>query len=386
MSTVLALEPDVRRTDFLRAVVCERLRARLVVADTLETALAAISALFPDVVLVGPDFPPREEIEIRDYLRSLQRSTPLEIVRMPAPSQCAPRARTRPGLLGALRRRAASISEQSSEQDDFTTLAGRITGALDRVRSARANAPALVSTAQPVPEWCATRGPDPVLRTAADSSKPAVTPGASRSDAELGESLTNPTAAGTAAGAPPDGADDNQNEWGLFDPSRCGYAALAATIDTSPEELPQSAGLSPADMLLQFETAADPAARPQPPAMPASVPTCQEAPTAARRERKRGQPAPLALWAHLFGWEGERSGRGSFLRYTDAMAGVAALLVGLNIPAQIAAVAYGSGCRVHRVRGLACTESTATTFEVASSQPDSSSIFHPGISAPNPAA
>jgi len=371
MSTVLALEPDDRRTDFLRAVVCEQVRARLVVADTLETALAAISALMPDVVLVGPNSPPGEEIEIRDYLRSLQRSIPLEIVRMPAPSQCAPRARTRPGLLGALRRRAAGTREESAEKDDLAALAGRITGALDRVKNARASASTSCSTLQPAPGWHATPGPDPHPR----------------SNEGVGNLATIPTTPGTADDALPDVADGDQDEWGLFDPSRCGYPALAATLDTSPEEVQQIAELSPADMLLQCDVGVDPAARPQPPALPSSAPTWQEAPTAARRERRRDQPAPLSLWVHLFGWEGERPAPGILLSYTEAIARVAALLVGLNIPARIADVAYGSGCRVRRVRGLTGAGfTTPTTFEVASSWPDSPSICQPGVLEPTTGA
>jgi len=386
MSTVLALEPDDRRTGLLRAVVCEQLRASLVVANTSEAAFAAISAHMPDVVLVSPDFPPREEIEIKDYLRSLQRSPALEIIKMPAPSRGAPRARTGTGLLGAFRKRAAGASEKSAEKDDSAALASRIAGALDRVGSARANASTRGSAPEVLPEWRAAPEPDPGTCPTSDSSKPGFTLHASRSDEGVGDPPTTPAAPGRAGLALPDVADGEQDEWGFFDASRCGYAALAATLGTLPEEVQQNVEPSPADMLLKLEAGTDPAVRPQPPAVPASTPTCQRAPTAVLRERRRGQPAPLALWAHLFGPEGECSAPSTLLRYTEAMAGVAALLVGLNIPAQIAGVVYGSGCRVHRVRGLTRTELTAAdTFEVASSQPDSSSISHPAVSEASPA-
>ena len=385
MSTVLALEPDDRRTGLLRAVVCEQLRASLVVANTSEAAFAAISAHMPDVVLVSPDFPPREEIEIKDYLRSLQRSPALEIIKMPAPSRGAPRARTGTGLLGAFRKRAAGASEKSAEKDDSAALASRIAGALDRVRSARAN----VSTRDPapevLPEWRAAPEPDPGTCPTSDSSKPGFTLHASRSDEGVGDPPTTPAAPGRAGLALPDVADGEQDEWGFFDASRCGYAALAATLGTLPEEVQQNAEPSPADMLLKLEAGTDPAARPQPPAVPATAPT-QEPPTAVLSERRRDQPAPLALWAHLFGRDDECSAPSTLLRYTEAMAGVAARLVGLNIPAQIACVAYGSGCRVHRVRGLARTELNApAAFEVASSQPDPSPISVLAVSEASPA-
>jgi hypothetical protein len=384
-STVLALEPDNRRTDFLRAVICDQLRANLVVADTKDAAVAAISARIPDVVLVSPNFPPREEVELKDYLRSLQRSTAFEILKMPASSQSAPRARTRTGLLGALRRRAAGNSEESAEKDEGTALACRITGALDRVRNARADAAAWVSGSQPAADWRATPGPVPGVLSAPASSKPQVTGDALRSDARVGESPTKRATPRAVASVRPEVRDDNQDEWGFFDPSRCGYAALAATLDTLPEEVQENAELSPADMLLQFGTAEDSAASRKSSPQPVSASTHEETAGAARHRRKRDQPAPLALWAHLFGSDCGRPSPRVLLRYTEAIAGVAALLVGLNIPAQIAGVEYGSGCRIHRVRGLAGTEVTAPAISgAACSRPDSPPISHPDASEPTP--
>jgi hypothetical protein len=351
-STVLALEPDSRRTDFLRAVVCEQLRASLVVADTKDAAFAAISARIPDVVLVSPNFPPREEVELKDYLRSLQRSVALEIVRMPAPSHGAPRAPARTGFLGVLRKRAAGASAESAEKDECAALAGRITTALDRVRSARANTAACAPMPQPAAERRATPGLAPGTATAPDASRPQPMDDGQRSDARVGGSPTKRAAARTTARVQPEAPEEEQDEWGFFDPSRCGYAALAATLDTLPEEVQQSAELSPADMLLQFGTGGDSAARETPSTASPSASKREETPGAARRKRERDRPAPLALWAHLLGWETERPAPRALLRYTEAIAGVAALLVGLNIPPQIAAVEYGSGCRIHLVRDL----------------------------------
>jgi hypothetical protein len=393
MSTVLALESDDRRTGFLRAVVCDQLRASLVVADSAESAIAAISALIPDVVLVGPDFPPSEEIEVKDYLLSLQRSTVPEILRVPALSHNAPR---RTGLLGALRRRAADISQDSAEKGDLQALAARITSALDRGRSARADGSTNVSAPQPPRGPRVTRKPDPTVRTVAGSSAPALTFQAPCSGTEVGKPPASPATPRGPAGAPREVADDDQNEWGFFDPSRCGYAALAATLDMLPEEVQENAGPGPADLLLQSRTVTEPVARSEPPAAVASTPVCAEPPppartgrevsTAARSDRKRHQPAPLALWAHFFRWEDGRSASHALLRYTEAMAGVAALLSGLNAPAQIAEVQYGSGCRVHRVRGLAWAASPGpATFEVASSEPDSPPVSRSALSESSPA-
>jgi hypothetical protein len=385
-STVLALEPDNRRTDFLRAVVCEQLRASLVVADTKDAAVAAISAHIPDVVLVSPNFPPREEIELKDYLRGLQRSVALEILKMPAPSHCAPKPSGRTGLLRALRKRVAVTSAESAERDEGAALAERITTALDRVRSARANTATWAPMPQPAAEWRATQGLAPGTATAPDASRPRAMDDGPRSDARVGGSPTKRAAAGTTAKARPEAPDECQDEWGFFDPSRCGYAALAATLGTVPEEVQQTAELSPADMLLQFGAGGESAATGKPSATD-SASKREETPDATRRKRKRDRPAPLALWAHLLSWESERPAPRTLLRYTEAMAGVAALLVGLNIPPQIAAVEYGSGCRIHRVRDLAGTElNRPAVLGARCSQPGSPSLAHPDTPGTAPAA
>ena len=66
---------------------------------------------------------------------------------------------------------------------------------------------------------------------------------------------------------------------------------------------------------------------------------------------RRSRPFPLALWAHLTDCcHAAQQGPAALLRYTEAFAGVATLALGLQLAPQVAAVEYGSGCRIHRIR------------------------------------
>ena len=56
MALVLAIEPDLRQAGILKRIVKEQVRAELVLVDTRDAALAALTARVPDVILVtaGP--------------------------------------------------------------------------------------------------------------------------------------------------------------------------------------------------------------------------------------------------------------------------------------------------------------------------------------------
>jgi hypothetical protein len=114
-----------------------------------------------------------------------------------------------------------------------------------------------------------------------------------------------------------------QDEWGIYDPAVCGFDALYEKLEAAESghvvEEPETAG----DRLVRAGAA--------PPRPGASI-------------GQRG-PRPLAMWARRPA-EDEREPAVS-PREPDA---VRSVIRGLLVPTAIAAIAYGAGCRIRRVK------------------------------------
>ena len=71
MALVLAIEPDSRQAAILKRVIHESVHAELVVVDSRDAAIAALSARVPDVILMTALLSPRDGDEMIAHLRTL---------------------------------------------------------------------------------------------------------------------------------------------------------------------------------------------------------------------------------------------------------------------------------------------------------------------------
>ena len=71
MALVLAVEPDHRQAAILTRVIQERIMAELIVVDSRDAAIAALTARVPDVILLTALLSPRDEDEMVAHLRTL---------------------------------------------------------------------------------------------------------------------------------------------------------------------------------------------------------------------------------------------------------------------------------------------------------------------------
>lgn len=71
MALVLAVEPDHRQATILKRIVRELVRADLVLVDSRDAAVAALTARIPDVILLTALLSPRDEEELVACIRRL---------------------------------------------------------------------------------------------------------------------------------------------------------------------------------------------------------------------------------------------------------------------------------------------------------------------------
>jgi CheY-like chemotaxis protein len=106
---VLVLEPDLRQAAILKRVIRQEVRAELLLVDSRDAAIAALSTRVPDVVLLTALLSPRDEEELINHLRSLAGAEHLQTHTIP---QLASSLRSEDGrssggggLLGKFRRK-----------------------------------------------------------------------------------------------------------------------------------------------------------------------------------------------------------------------------------------------------------------------------------------
>jgi hypothetical protein len=132
----------------------------------------------------------------------------------------------------------------------------------------------------------------------------------------------------------PEQSEPVQDEWGFYDPGRCGMQALMARLEAQDAAgRDQAAGgkISAIQKLIGSHRDAAPARPPAPPAESA--------------DDKR--LAPLAMWARA-GEDPEYDV--AQILPADSTAHLPGLAADLRLPDHVAAVRYASGCRIRRVR------------------------------------
>jgi len=132
---ILAIEPDARCREHLRALLAGRVEADLVIAASPEVAAGAIHTNRPDVVLMSAVLPPRAEEQVIDALKHLDPDGNVPVITVPPllepPTQAeAPRRR-----FALLRRRQPSPRPSY----DATAVLARVEEALLEARSAKEN-------------------------------------------------------------------------------------------------------------------------------------------------------------------------------------------------------------------------------------------------------
>ena len=132
----------------------------------------------------------------------------------------------------------------------------------------------------------------------------------------------------------PEQSEPVQDEWGFYDPGRCGMQALMARLEAQDAAgRDQAAGGKTSAMQKLIGSHRD------------AAPARPSAPPAESADDKR--VAPLAMWA--------RAGEGpeydvEQILPADSTAHLPGLAAGLRLPDHVAAVRYASGCRIRRVR------------------------------------
>jgi len=363
---VLVVEPHLAGMGWLREHVCEHLGGDLLMADSVAAMEAAIDAKIPDLVLIGPGATLQNEIDARRILRADRETAGIEVVRLGQPS--AGHAADRSGFM---RKLFSGGGQPEVRAEDVAVAKRRVSVAVERVRAARERRleEELAARFRAAPTVSVKPSPTPVPRV-----EP-VADGAAASRSRPNSTRFAPTRRPQVASM------DGENEWGFFDAARCGADALAAALDSAPDDRQQGVvERSPADMLLDYDGVAAvartvpvtvlagaavltaPSTVPTPPAIEpwqangAGPDSCEEAgPDPAVGDEclpvRHSRPFPLALWAHLLTCcHAAQQGPAALLRYTEAVAGVATLALGLNLSTQVGTVGYAYGCRIHRIR------------------------------------
>jgi hypothetical protein len=127
---VLAIEADPRQASALRHIVCDLLKSRLTLVDSIAAAVHAMSAETPDLILLPPIISPGDEAELLRAIRRLPSAANVEMHVTPmleSPAQTAHAAdRSRGG-----RRAGAAPAADDPELRAFTE---QVSSSLERAR------------------------------------------------------------------------------------------------------------------------------------------------------------------------------------------------------------------------------------------------------------
>ena len=116
---VLAIEPDLRQAAIVKRVVKERVHADVVVVDSRDAALAAITAAVPDVVLVSMLLSPRDEADLIEHLRTLEGGAHLQTHTIPQLASALGREDEGGGLFSSFRRKKPAASSPAGCDPDL---------------------------------------------------------------------------------------------------------------------------------------------------------------------------------------------------------------------------------------------------------------------------
>src|SRR4029450_11425442 len=108
MPLILAIEPDRRQAHELTAMVRGHLRAKLVLADTAEKALAGLGGGVPDLRLRSALLSPKDETMLAERLRTLDIAAHVQTLTIPVLASPTPASSGRTGIFALLPERVSS--------------------------------------------------------------------------------------------------------------------------------------------------------------------------------------------------------------------------------------------------------------------------------------
>jgi CheY-like chemotaxis protein len=278
MPLILAIEPDRRQASQLTAVVRGRLHAELVLADSAAKALSALGDRVPDLVLTPAFLSTKDEAMLAERLRELDAAAAhVQTLTIPVLATQEPRSSSGRGLFGLLGERDSSNA--APDGCDPAVFAEQCAAYLEHAATQREHqtvadsdsAPAPAELEQTEPEEIVEAAPPPALAAAPAEESAEIDLTAMLDESvvhQLSEAIERVTRDGIRLPAWPAEARGNgsawpppkraaadmwrpqsgatpvsprakrlperkpiHDEWGLFDPAQCGFAALLAQLD-----------------------------------------------------------------------------------------------------------------------------------------------------------
>jgi CheY-like chemotaxis protein len=276
MAVILVVEPDSHHAAQVAAAVRKHLKAQLVVTESAARAVAAMAHCVPDVLLMSPLLSRQDEATLAEWLRDLgPAAAHVQELTIPFLASTPPPVQKPRGVLSGLRRHRTSAGiTDGCGLDEF---AEQISAYVALARAKRGVPPPAapvfvqIETVNAIVEEEDTWIPIPLDDLCEEPAPPrqiwALTPiaeelpVAARSEAQPepiavatpepepehqspSGAIAEPGVVVLAAPAPAaqatrrkkgqgrrPGRKPAQDEWGLFDPEQCGFAALVATLN-----------------------------------------------------------------------------------------------------------------------------------------------------------
>src|SRR4029453_8618340 len=108
MPLILAIEPDRRQAHEVTAMVRGHLRAKLVLADTAEKALADLGARVPDLILTSALLATENGTSLAERVRTLDIAAHVQTLTIPVLASPTPASSGRTGIFALLPERVSS--------------------------------------------------------------------------------------------------------------------------------------------------------------------------------------------------------------------------------------------------------------------------------------
>jgi hypothetical protein len=121
VALVLAIEPDLRQSRLLERIVREHVHADLLLVDSPDAAVAALSAQIPDVILVSALLSPPDEEDLLEKVRSLDGARHLQTYTIPqlASTTADEEEQENSGFFSRLWRKKNSTATEGCDPDLF---------------------------------------------------------------------------------------------------------------------------------------------------------------------------------------------------------------------------------------------------------------------------
>jgi hypothetical protein len=133
MPLIVAIEPDRRQAQQLTGVVCKRLHADVLLAESAERALAELGDRVPDLILTSALLSPNDEVLLGERLRALDgAASHVQTLTIPVLAAARPRKRSRSGGVLSVLGLGKSEEDSSPEGCDPTVFAAQCAEYLER--------------------------------------------------------------------------------------------------------------------------------------------------------------------------------------------------------------------------------------------------------------